>query len=187
MYWYKPFIKHTAFLSTLIFTFSGLYSCKPDIRETGAALKYFDLKGFIHADSVRLSKNNVLVSKTVSHNQEAAQTRRLRISNWGRELDLFSASDINKPAWRESYNIQQQGDSTIYTAKDPKLFTRRLMIQQSGNTVKKISIQNAASNILYKSTERLIYYPDSLYLIDKLQQIKLLGDNRYVIKGVIGK
>ncbi|WP_158824808.1 hypothetical protein [Mucilaginibacter lacusdianchii] len=171
----------------MLITLSGLYSCKPDIRETGAALKYFDLKKFIHTDSARLSKQQVWVTKMVSHNQESAQTRKLRITNWGRELDLFAASDINKPAWRESYSIQRQGDSVVYTAKDPKLFTRRLMIQQSGNTVKKITIQNATSNILYQSSEKLVYYPDSLYLIDKLQQVKLLGDNRYLIKGVISK
>lgn len=180
MYWYKRL-----FTYGILFTLSGLYSCKPDIRETGASLKYFDLKKFIQADTARLNSLRPLVTKTVAHNQETAQTLQLRISNWGRELDLFAASDINKPAWRESYTIEQAGDSVVYTAKDSKLTTRRMVIQKAGNAVKKIAIQNYSHNILYQATEKLVYYPDSLYLIDKLQQVRFLGDNRYVIKGKI--
>lgn len=180
MYWYKRWLTYI-----ILFTVSGLYACKPDIRETDASLKYFDLKKFIDADTARLNKLRPLVTKTVLHNQDAAQTLQLRIDNWGRELDLFAASDINKPAWRESYAIAQAGDSITYTAKDSKLTTRRMVIYQTGNTVKKIAIHNFARNILYQTTEKLVYYPDSLYLIDKLQQVRFLGDNRYLIRGKI--
>jgi hypothetical protein len=45
MYWYKPIKKYTIYTGVLLLL-SGSYACnKPEIKETGAQLKYFDLKG----------------------------------------------------------------------------------------------------------------------------------------------
>ncbi len=164
---------------------SGLLSCKPDVHVTEAGKRYFDLKQFINADSARLNKSVPMVLKTVQHNGEKSQTRRLIIKNWGEELALFSASDINKPAWRDSYQILQQGDSAVYTALYPELVTRRMVITKKGKDVLKIAVENFTKNLLYQTKEHLVYYPDSLYLIDKEQKVKLIGTNRYQITGKI--
>jgi hypothetical protein len=161
--------------------------CKPDIKTSGASLRYFDLKKFISADSARLAKSKVTVVKTVIHNGSHAQTKRVSISNWGRELSLFAQSDINKPAWRQSYLVEVKGDSTIYKARETKLNMRRMVVTQKNGAVTKISILNASSNLLFHSSETLVYIPDSLYIINKQQQVKLLGDNTYMIKGLISE
>ncbi|QJD94808.1 hypothetical protein HH214_02400 [Mucilaginibacter robiniae] len=163
-----------------------MYACKPDVKSTEGSVKYFELKKFIKADSARLTRAQVIVTKTVQHNNSVSETKQLRIVNWGRELEPFSASDLNKPAWRQSYTIQQAADSIIYTAKYSELITHRMVIYKQDKTVKKIIISNYTKNLLYQTTEQLVYFPDSLYLIDKLQQVKFLGSNRYQIKGTIG-
>jgi hypothetical protein len=187
MYWCKAFSLNTKLLCCVFLCVSGLAACRPDVHETTGNKRYFDLKKFINADSARLNKAHLLVSKTVSHNDDAEQTREINIKNWGQELGLFSASDINKPSWKDSYVISNRGDSVIYTAKDDQLVTRRVCVKTVKGQVKKISIDNYTKNILYQTKEHLVYFPDSLYIIDKLQQVKLIGSNRYLIKGKIIK
>jgi len=183
MYWCKQLNKNYKLLCSALLCISALASCRPDVHESAGSKRYFDLKGFINADSARLNRAHITVTKTVSHNNEGTQTKQIAITNWGQELSAFSASDINKPAWRDGYSIKQQGDSVIYTALMPSLNTRRMVVQQTGKSVKKITIENFTKNLLYQTTEHLVYYPDSLYVIDKLQKVKLLGSNRYVVKG----
>ena len=184
MYWCN-FLKSYKLLCSALLCISVLASCRPDVHESAGSKRYFDLKGFINADSTRLNRAHILVTKTVEHNNEGVQTKKITITNWAQELGAFSASDINKPAWRDGYAIKQAGDSVIYTAIQPELITRRMVIWQAGKEVKKIHIENFTQNLLYQTTEHLVYYPDSLYVIDKLQKVKLLGSNRYVVKGLM--
>lgn len=185
MYWYKRLIKYYKLLCSVLLCIFALASCRPDVHESAGSNRYFDLKGFINADSARLNRVNPLVTKTVEHNNQGSQTKQITITNWGQELGAFSASDINKPAWRDGYSINKEGDSVIYLALMPELVTRRMVIQQSGKSIKKIHIENFTKNLLYQTTEHLVYYPDSLYVIDKLQEVKVIGSNRYVIKGLM--
>ncbi|MES2379160.1 MAG: hypothetical protein V4553_21390 [Bacteroidota bacterium] len=157
-------------------------SCKPDNIQTGTGLKYFDIKGFFTADTARLRKLHHITHKMVYHNG-GKETKDVRINNWGLELSLFSQSDINKPAWRDSYTIVKSDSIEIYHAKDPDLKTREIMVKKDGGKVKWIVIYNSTRNILYQTSEKLTYFPDSLYMIQKYQKVRLLGANRYVIKG----
>ncbi|NCD68522.1 hypothetical protein [Mucilaginibacter agri] len=157
-------------------------ACKPDVKETTGQYKYFDLKGFINADSTRLNRSNPTVNKTVNHNG-ASETKNVKIANWGHELSLFASSDINKPSWRQSYTINTAGDSTTYKAITPDLKTRELTVAKTGDKVSCIRIVNHIKNMLYETREVLTYLPDSVYTIDKTQHVILLGNNRYIIKG----
>jgi hypothetical protein len=182
MYWYNPLKKYILFTGGLVLLCTW-YACKPEIKETGATLKYFDLKEFFKVDSARLVKLNPTVNKTVSHNGES-ETKKLQIANWGREFSLFTASDINKPAWKDSYAVQQAGDSIVYKAKLPELKTREIVIHQTQGKVTSVYILNNINNFLYKTTEKLIYVPGAFYTIEKDQQVKVMGANNYLVKGV---
>jgi hypothetical protein len=170
---------HNAFLSFLCLTLL-LPSCKPDIPKNGT--KFFDLKGYFHADSLRLTKLKHLTLKTVTHNG-ITETKKVHIANWGTELNLFSQSDINKPAWSNSYTVTNDGNAIIYKAKEPQLRTREIVISKQGNKIRWIMIYNNTKNTLYQSTEKLSYFPDSVYIIQKYQKVRLLGANTYIIKG----
>jgi len=46
-------------------------------------------------------------------------------------------------------------------------------------------IFNRTKNILYQTTEKLSYFPDSLYLIEKDQKVRLMAKNKYKVQGLI--
>ena len=156
--------------------------CKPQVKEPAGTLKYFDLKGFFKADSARLSQKHPLVTKTVVQNGKS-QTKKVYIDNWGSEFELFTNADINKPAWRDSYSINTSDSVIIYSAKQPELKTTRIIISKKGDKVKWILIYSHTKILLYENTEKLTYFPDSVYSIAKLQKVRLLGKNLYVITG----
>lgn len=176
MYWYKRSLWAAPILLLIC-----LQACKQEGSENSHDMKYFDLKGFFRADSAHLAKLNPLVDKTVIHNK-VKETKKVHITDWGSELSLFSESDINKPAWRDSYNVQSLDNFLIYRAKDPKLKTQEILIKRTGSIIKGILIYNHTKNILYETKEILSYYPDSAYSITKKQSVRLLGTDNYSIR-----
>jgi hypothetical protein len=185
MYWCKskPFF---VILTAVIFFISVLTSCKQEAKETHETLTYFDLKGFFDRDSARLAQLNKPVLKTVQHNGET-ETKTVHIANWGLELSLFKQSDINRPAWKNSYKVQADSNFIIYIAKDPELRTKKILIRKVNGKIKWILIFNQNKNILYRTAEKLSYFPDSLYLIEKSQSVRFLGTNKYRIKGLFNQ
>jgi hypothetical protein len=179
MYWYKSKINFLSLLGAGIFI-SLVSSCKPDVRDTN--LKYFDLDGYFKNEATRLTKANMLINKSVTHNG-TTETKKLHISNWDTELSLFKASDINRPAWKKSYSILKDSDIIIYKALEPELTTREILIKLADGKVKYMMIINDTHNMIYTTREKLSYFPDSLYLIQKSQKVRFLGVNNYDIRG----
>jgi hypothetical protein len=188
MYWCKSKVSAGTVLMLGLLLVFCLPACKPDVKETGAALAYFDVKGYFEKDSSVLQKKNWPVAKTVIHNG-ISESKTVHIADWGKELNFFIASDINKPAWRNSYLVVNNNDFITYTAKTPDLEMRHMVIKKSkekGN-IEYIVIFNKTENILYQTAEKLTYYPDSLYQIEKRQHVRLMGNNYYKIVGKIKK
>ncbi|MDB5009270.1 MAG: hypothetical protein JWQ06_59 [Mucilaginibacter sp.] len=186
MYWCRSKIIYRAVLIVSIL-FAGAFSaCKPEIKETGDTLKYVDLKAYFKGNSAHLTVLNKPVYKTVTHNG-VTESKKVHIDNWERELSLFSESDINKPAWKDSYFIQNTVNTLVYKAKYPELQTREIIINRENDKIKRITIVNHTQNILYETREKLIYIPDSMYNIEKMQHVKLLGSNKYDITGILNQ
>jgi len=179
MYWYRS--RYTFILMSIIALNLLLPACKPDIEES-AGSKYFDLQGYFKTEAANLAKLPQPILKTVTHNG-SGESKRIKINNWTHEFNSFIESDINKPAWRDSYKIQQTDHTTIYMATDSTLKTREIIINKKDNKVQWIIIFNFTKNPLYTNHEKLIYVPDSSYSIEKTQHVKLLGVNKYTITG----
>ena len=146
---------------------------------------YFDLDSFFLKEASRLQIINPEVSKSVSRNS-VKQTKNVSGITWKNELSLFAESNINKPAWKDSYKIIQNKNELIYQSLDSNLRTREIRISKNKNgAIQKITIENQTINRLYQSYEKLIYIPDSIYQIDKKQHILLIGDNHYRIRGIL--
>lgn len=143
--------------------------------------KHFDIRGYFEKEAVKLQKQNPIVEKTVSQNTEL-EVKQLTIPDWKTEFELFSESDINKPAWKNSYRIKKNGPEIEYISIDNSLRTKKVSIRFSEKgTVKQITIFNRTSNKLYTSDEELNYYPDSLYNIKMHQNVRVIGKNEYSI------
>lgn len=167
---------------TLILVMLTLVSCARS--EEKAVIRYWDIKGFFESEVQRLTKSKKPVDKTVTRNK-ISETQTRRSVNWKNELSLFIESDINKPAWRDSYKITEDNSEIIYMAIDSNLRTRAIQIKKDvRGGLRHISIINQTKNNLYQSSEQLTYVPDSVYKIDKSQHVLLLGNNRYQITGV---
>lgn len=180
MYWFKH-SKQTYLIYTLLFAFTA---CRPDVESNSGTPEYFNIKDFFTTTAAKFTGKHARVLKTLVYNQRI-ETKEVKVNNWKGELELFINSDINKPAWRNSYSIKNGKDLLVYKAKTPELKTREIAIKRSGGKIKWILIYNHTRNILYASTEKLSYYPDSVYVIEKTQSIRLLGKKTYKIKGII--
>ena len=168
-----------AFLLIIFFS-----SCNNQ-EETTPKNDFFDLKGFFEAEAKRLSNKNSLSNKLVTQNNQTEIKKGLSV-DWDDELALFMASDVNKPAWINSYKYSEDNLRISYFALDTSLRTRYVEIlkDKNGRTVF-IKIKNSSRNMLYESSEELTYIPDSSYTIDKNQSVRFLGTNNYQIKGTI--
>jgi hypothetical protein len=97
---------------------------------------------------------------------------------------MFTESDINKPAWRDSYRVVEDSGRISYRALDSNLRTRSIVIKKDiAGKPTQIDIINKTHNLLYQSREHLRYVPDSIYSIDKKQHVILIGDNHYLVSG----
>lgn len=161
-------------------------ACSDKEKQSITDKKYFDLEGYFKGEASRLQKQHPNIEKTVSHNCKA-ENKALAIADWQTELELFAASDINKPAWRDSYQIKEGLNSIEYVSTDADLRTQRILITKNdAGLVSSIVANNKTDNALYSSTEELTYIPDSLYLIRKEQHVILIGANSFSISARFG-
>lgn len=166
-------------LILILFLFSGCISS--DKKNARKQIYYFDIASYFNKQAKQLANKRVV--KTVSKNN-VSETKEMLISDWKQELALFTESDINKAAFKDSYEKDSTNHHIKYTAKDEDLKVRTIEIDLENGVVKKLSINNATNNLLYHSTEELILIPDSMYQINKHQKVILLGLNNYEIKGL---
>jgi hypothetical protein len=165
-------------LIIILFLFS---SCSSSSDEQAQKQNYFfDIAGYFKQQATLLT--NKSVTKTVSKDK-ATETKTLIVENWEQELQLFTDCDINKAAWKDSYKKDSTSNTLIYTATDPDLRVRAIKINFLGQSPSKIEISTQSKNLLYHTTENLVFIPDSLYQITKHQKVILLGLHDYKISG----
>lgn len=171
-------------LYILLLIFASSCSSREEIKTKAA---FFDIKGFFEAEVKRLTSKKSTVNKSVRQNGQSEVKKNLSV-DWENELALFIASDINKPAWKDSYRISGDSVHFNYIATDTNLRTRTVEIKmdREGRIVI-FKIKNMTRSKLYESSEELIYVPDSIYTINKNQSVRFLGKNNYQISGTLLK
>ncbi|MFC3196294.1 hypothetical protein ACFOET_01580 [Parapedobacter deserti] len=159
---------------------------RPEVEQPASATTpYFSLEGYFNSEAARMQREAPVIDKVVSKGGQP-EHRTIQINNWHKELALFTESDINKPAWRASYRVDSTASTLTYTSLDPKLRTARITVEKRPDgTVKHIAVVNRVSNMLYQTEEQLDYYPDSVYRINKQQQVRFIGESRYMVSGTI--
>lgn len=163
----------------LVFLLSGCFS---KAKEEPRAIFYFDLKGYFTRLADKLNQQNPQIYKTVSKNN-SAESKSIKIPNWKEEFALFINADINKAAWKDSYSKDSTASKIVYTTKDPDLKTQKILINLKDGKPTRFYIETKVSNLLYQTSEKLAFFPDSLYEIEKSQKVIFLGNNNYEIIG----
>ncbi|MBO9675043.1 MAG: hypothetical protein J7577_16465 [Sphingobacteriaceae bacterium] len=169
-------------ISVLVFALA-FFSCNQQKEtEANTDLLYFDIKGYFGKEISRLQKLNPIVNKTVSVNG-VAENNTTKIASWAKELAIFVNADINKASWKGNFKLKELNGIAIYTSDNKKIPIKKISVTRSGLKTQKIEIITDNKNILYRSQDTLIYFPDSLYSIRKHQKIRLLKEKQYSITG----
>lgn len=148
---------------------------------------YFSLHSYFQSEANRLQNQIDSIHKTVEIDQQI-EMKTVKIQNWQEELHVFMESDINKPAWSKSYQIDSSDFHVTYTALEENLRTRKVVIKKNSlQKVEAILISNVTKNNLYATIENLEYYPDSLYKIETQQAVQVLGKKTYKISGQLDR
>jgi hypothetical protein len=107
-----------------------------------------------HADA--LQRSALHLTKELSIEGKTEQTV-LKQVDWTKELALFKAIDLNKPVYRDLYNVQKSPDGKQhrYTALKHQLPVQSLLIvwDSAGQEVERIEVEYTEQNTLY-SIER---------------------------------
>ncbi|QNK62000.1 hypothetical protein H7F33_15785 [Pedobacter sp. PAMC26386] len=151
-------------------------------KKQNAALSYFDLKDYIAQEVKRLTLANPEIDKTVIVNK-AAERKKLKIADWQKELSVFADADINKSAWHGLFQITKTKDAETYHSDNEKVPVKSLNIKYKNGKIYSIQLLISNTNSLYTSNDTLSYFPDSLYEVKKMQNIKLLKGKSYTITG----
>ena len=157
-------------------------SCFKSEVETVQEEYFFSLKNYFESEAQRLTNQQSVIQKEVKRNA-TSEEKEIEIEDWKKEFGLFIESDINKSSWKDSYQEINHQDTLIYQSKDPELRTQEIVIIKENQQIKEISVKNVVKNYLYSSIENLVYFPDSLYQVNKTQDVIVLGANEYEITG----
>jgi hypothetical protein len=170
--------RNVFFFFTLLF-FMG---CGPSAPKGAKPEPYFDLKGYIEKEVIRLNQLNPTVDKTVTVNKQN-ERKQIKVANWTDELTVFLDADINKSAWQGLFKVSKNDKLETYRSNDDKVYVKSLEVERKNKQVTGIIILLNTKNYLYQSADTLRYYPDSLYEIRKQQHIKLLNPKQYRVSG----
>lgn len=168
-------------LLTLIALPIFLLACAPEkVDGTVDAIPFFDLRGFISAETDRLSAAKTKVEKTISLNGKT-ETKQIEDINFVNDLRLFREADINKPAWFDKYETEEQTLSaghtlTSYIATDSSLIVRRLTVEQDQGATTKVEIERHTGTVLSDGRHLLTYEPARGYDVITTQENKF-GEN----------
>ncbi len=165
----------------LIVVFFVFTSCMKNPEQNTKPV-FYDIANFFKKEASGLTKLKKPIYKEVIKDG-ISEKKTISINNWDTEFQLFAQSDINKPAWKNSYRIEKTNNKLVYTATDNDLKTRFISIVFKNNKVQEIKIVNKSSNLLYTSDENLTYTPGIEYKIIKHTKVVLLGKDDYTITG----
>ena len=177
------------FLLTLPVLFGGCYGDR--VEQQLGREPFFDLKGYMQQQIDSLAQAQVSVRKRITLNGQQEE-HLLREINFASELAIFENSDINRPAWLEKYEVDSLRENgkllaVRYTAQDPDLRTRELLIRFAGEAVGEISVLNQTSTVLSEGEQELTYRPGRAYLIRTWQKTPTTDTLRSYIEGNILK
>lgn len=186
------------FLSLFFFLCLFLVSGCTEHNPSNQPKAYYDVLGFVQQQITALSSQKPLVKKSVAINETHTQEQTQNI-NWKRELDLFTQTDINKPALQSSYQISHPDSLTYrYTLKNPDelVVVRSLTVQldATSHQPRLIEALLQTSNPLYTSERHLWLEsgPTSHhgwqlkhYKLVGFQKLPFFQKNEFIIDGIV--
>jgi hypothetical protein len=170
-----------------------LSSCgQTDSSKSAMVSKWFDLKQFVVKANDILPKNAPF-EKTLQV-KGSSETKKATITDWKTELAVFGQSDINRPAWRDKYQVdtihlEAANDTAVaqqirHIAKDKALKTQLLSIHTNRhNQPIFIEVVNEQNNFFSDSKQHLIWSLQKGYSITAYQKMLFMDATETVLSG----
>ncbi|MBB6001507.1 hypothetical protein [Arcicella rosea] len=154
-------------------------SCKEE--STTTVHKYFDLKTAITHQISVLDKTKPTFSKTV-WSENVPETKEVKIEDWSKEFELFLQTDLNKPAYLNSYEVSKSDSSIVYQLKKSEnLPVKNIKILLKNNRLTALDATIANQNYLYETDKHvkmtLVDNVVNYYLIEGTQKL-VFGDKK---------
>lgn len=149
-------------------------------------LVFFDLKGYFQSE-IKDLKNVRNITKITEVNGQK-ETLKLDSIDFESDLKIFSNADINKPAWSDKYAIDSvkndvgQLSKLKYKSLDPELKIDQLELTFQNEEVSKVFVSKSLSSAISKVNEKLVYTPESGYVIERDQEITISGKNDFKVE-----
>ncbi len=168
-------------------TLAGLLLSGCSSRDSGSSQSnYFNFQHFFSQEAKDLSATKTQLKK-VNLFDTLIDSVTISVPDWQKELALFSAIDLNKPAWKNSFTIDSiLQDSLVlirYTAKKKQLSIRKVEISFLHRKAIKFHIMKAADNFVYATTQELWFEKNTGFKISGRQKVLWFFEKQYVIKG----
>lgn len=178
-------IKNIQIVAAVILT-AAFYSCgnsSQEKKQQAGQEKYFDIPAFFQKEIDSLVALNPEINKTVKKDEQE-ETKKLKIKDWQVELSSFQAIDLNKPAYAGFVKVDATDSLIQYSFTNPELDLScvRIKMDKAGK-LEMISIEKEVRNTLYKTSEFLVYEKNNFYLVEKNQQVIVMGANYYKVQG----
>jgi hypothetical protein len=171
-----------------------LASCADTANDERNALnqtKYVDLKSYFEAEILRLNYSNYALEKTLLFDGEIEKINAAKV-NWKKEIEPFLDLDILKNTYTGRLNVDSVlvglDEFTVnYIPNDSSLDLKQLQVHFNHQKINSIKAEFASHNLLYQSHKLYAYFPDSLYMIEGSQKVKLVHSPSYSAIGRIIK
>lgn len=179
------------FLTTLT-----LYSCNSGEEKIDKVKVYYDVKGFAETQIRLLQAKTPIVNKALMTNGQS-ETRSSKEIDWKKELELFVQADINKPAYRQSYEIKRPDSLTYeYHLKPGETLTVQQLsvkLDHISGKPSKIHALLISKNKLYESQKNIELtckfdgeeWLVSTYHVKGFQQLSILSARTFDITGKV--
>lgn len=184
----------TRFLSFLFLT-GVLSSCDDPAQQAAQPAVYYNVGSFVSSQIERLNKLKPAVQKVLDIKGQKQQQTTSDI-NWTREFELFTQADINKPAFRNSYQISRPDSLTYHYKLKPgeKLTVQSMTVQLDSSTRQPVQIEATltTNNPLYHSERQLLLESGPVdqkgwqvkhYRMQGFQQLTFFGKNDFFVEG----
>lgn len=146
--------------------------------------QYVNLPEYFNNEISRLTDLKPTILKTVVKDS-ISESKKMRLTDWERELSSFTNVDLNKPAYQGLFEKDSSDYRVTYTSNDPQIDIRQVTVTyEPDGTPFSFLIKRKVDNTLYETNETLSYNKKEGYSIEKKQHILLLGDKSYFIKGI---
>ena len=147
----------------------SILACQKGTRDVSILpSSFFDLKEFFMEEEETLSGKIKKLHKEIRINGKLEE-QRLDSFDLKKELAIFIAADINRPAWLDQYQVDSLRDNRnvltaiSYKALKNNLKTKELKVSYEAGIVSEIYVKKAISAMAASSFQELTYYKGKGY------------------------